>query len=149
VVLVSHDRHLLAACADRLWLVAGGQVHAFDGDLDDYRRGVLSSRSDDDRTRAPKPAAPTSTVETRRAAAEKRLQAAPLRQRVEAAEKAMAQLTSEIGRIDQRLADGTLFSANATEAARLAKQRADAVRALAQAENEWLAATSALESAMA
>src|SRR5262249_55611775 len=31
VMLVSHDRHLLAACADRLWLVAGGEIHPFDG----------------------------------------------------------------------------------------------------------------------
>ena len=40
VILVSHDRHLLDACADRLWLVADGKVTPFDGDLDDYRRGV-------------------------------------------------------------------------------------------------------------
>ena len=44
VILVSHDRHLLDACADRLWLVADGKVTAFDGDLDDYRRRVLSDR---------------------------------------------------------------------------------------------------------
>ena len=44
VILVSHDRHLLDACADRLWLVADGKVTSFDGDLDDYRRRVLSDR---------------------------------------------------------------------------------------------------------
>ena len=38
MILVSHDRHLLEACADRLWLVADGKVTPFDGDLDDYRR---------------------------------------------------------------------------------------------------------------
>jgi len=37
VVLVSHDRYLLDACADRLWLVADEAVTPFDGDLDDYR----------------------------------------------------------------------------------------------------------------
>src|SRR5262249_31806083 len=41
VILVSHDRFLLEACADRLWLVAKGEVNPFDGDLDDYRRLVL------------------------------------------------------------------------------------------------------------
>ena len=46
VILVSHDRHLLDACADRLWLVADGKVTPFDGDLDDYRRRVLSDRDD-------------------------------------------------------------------------------------------------------
>ncbi len=44
VILVSHDRHLLEACADRLWLVAEGGVKPFDGDLDDYRRLVLRRR---------------------------------------------------------------------------------------------------------
>ena len=44
VILVSHDRYLLEACADRLWLVQGGQVKPFDGDLDDYRRHVLADR---------------------------------------------------------------------------------------------------------
>ena len=38
VVLVSHDWHLLELVADRLWLVAGGTVRNFDGDLDDYRQ---------------------------------------------------------------------------------------------------------------
>ena len=41
VVLVSHDRYLLEACADRLWLVDEGTVRAFDGDMDDYARMVL------------------------------------------------------------------------------------------------------------
>ena len=35
-IIVSHDRHLLDACADRLWLVADGRVTPFDGDLDDF-----------------------------------------------------------------------------------------------------------------
>ena len=41
VILVSHDRYLLEACVDRLWLVENGSVAAFDGDLEQYRRMVL------------------------------------------------------------------------------------------------------------
>src|ERR1700737_2185936 len=41
VVLVSHDEHLIELIADRLWLVAGGTVRAFEGDLEDYRRLIL------------------------------------------------------------------------------------------------------------
>ena len=40
-ILVSHDRRLLEACVDRLWLVANGTVKPFDGDLADYGRFVL------------------------------------------------------------------------------------------------------------
>ena len=35
-ILVSHDRRLLEACVDRLWLVADGTVRTFDGDVADY-----------------------------------------------------------------------------------------------------------------
>ena len=42
VILVSHDRRLLEATADRFLLVANGRVEPFDGDLDDYRRFLLS-----------------------------------------------------------------------------------------------------------
>jgi ATP-binding cassette, subfamily F, member 3 len=36
VILVSHDKYLPDACADRLWLVEAGTVKPFDGDIDDY-----------------------------------------------------------------------------------------------------------------
>lgn len=37
LILVSHDRHMLRATADELWLVSNGQVLSFDGDLDEYK----------------------------------------------------------------------------------------------------------------
>ena len=42
LVVVAHDRHLLRATTDALWLVADGRVVPFDGDLDDYRDWVLA-----------------------------------------------------------------------------------------------------------
>src|SRR5437868_4936081 len=44
VIMVSHDRYLIEACAERLWVVADQTVTTYDGDLDDYRRMVLSAR---------------------------------------------------------------------------------------------------------
>ena len=38
LVLVSHDRSLLRATADELWLVDEGRVMEFDGDLEDYAK---------------------------------------------------------------------------------------------------------------
>jgi ATP-binding cassette subfamily F protein 3 len=145
VILVSHDRYLLEACADRLWLVASGKVKPFDGDLDDYRRLVLADRgggaSEAKASRAP------SRSDIRRAAAEKRVQTAPLRRRVARAEAEIARLARELARLDAKLADGNLFARDATKAAALAKARADTATALAAAEEEWLAASSALETA--
>src|SRR4051794_25143307 len=81
VILVSHDRFLIEACAERLWLVAGGSVRAFDGDMDDYRRLVLSGEAEpQSRSAAP---SPSSRGDDRRAAAERRVAAAPLRERLE------------------------------------------------------------------
>lgn len=41
LVLVSHDRHLVEAIADKLWLVDQGRVSEFSGDLNDYQEYLL------------------------------------------------------------------------------------------------------------
>jgi ATP-binding cassette, subfamily F, member 3 len=144
VILVSHDRYLLEACADRLWLVAGGKVSPFDGDLDDYRRLVLSGESERTSVGA-KSSARADPVETRRAAADKRAQTAPLRKRVSQAEVLIAQLTRQLHKLDATLADGALFSSDPARAAELAKTRVRVVAAIEKAEEEWLAASAALQ----
>jgi ATP-binding cassette subfamily F protein 3 len=143
VILVSHDRHLLDACADRLWLAANGKVTPFDGDLDDYRRRVLSER--EDRGDVSRPAKPQRTTGRRAAAA--RADAKPLRQRVVRAEAEIARLNREIEKLDAVLADGGLFARDPAKAAATARMRSDHVEALAKAEEDWLAAGAALEAA--
>ncbi len=44
VVIVSHDRSLIRAVADELWLVADGEAKLFTGDLEDYRSWMESRR---------------------------------------------------------------------------------------------------------
>ena len=146
-ILVSHDRHLLDACADRLWLVEGGTVNAFDGDLDDYRRRVLSDRTElDIKARGAKPTSNGARrAELRRSAAELRAETAPLRRRLAQAEADIARLQNEIERLDAALAEGDLFSRDPAGAAVLAKARFEAVDALRKAEEDWLAAGAALE----
>src|SRR5690606_33298990 len=103
---VSHDRHLLDACADRLWLVADGRVTPFDGDLEDYRRRVLSDRNDSEdggRANRDREARPNRT-ESRRIAADRRAETKPLRQRVAKAEAEIERLTLEIEKLDAALA---------------------------------------------
>ena len=145
VIVVSHDRYLLEACADRLWLVQGGKVKPFDGDLDDYRRQVLSGESQGITVGAKSTA--RDPAQARRAAAEKRTETAPLRKRVSQAEVAIVQLTRQLQKLDTTLADGDLFAREPARAADLSKTRANVVAALAKAEEEWLAASAALETA--
>ncbi len=146
VILVSHDRYLLEACADRLLLVADGKVEPFEGDLDDYRRYVLSEGRVKPKAATP---APAKTGNARRDSAEKRAELAPLRKRIGDADTMVKKLNADLVRLDTALAETDLFARDPAKAARLAKTRSDTAQALARAEEEWLAASSEYENASA
>jgi ATP-binding cassette subfamily F protein 3 len=144
VVLISHDRRLIEATAERLFLVANGAVEPFDGDLEDYRKYLLSGDSDAPRARdetQPK----KDTV--RRDSAERRRQLRPLKDKVEAAEAQVATLNGDIAKLDKALADPLLFTRDPAKGAAVSKKRADAARKLEAAEARWLSATEAYETA--
>ncbi|MBO0758040.1 MAG: ABC-F family ATP-binding cassette domain-containing protein [Bradyrhizobiaceae bacterium] len=152
IILVSHDRYLLEACVDRLWLVADGGVAPFDGDLDDYRRMILSERGGGDKTSVRKAAESTprgARADQRRAAAQKRAELAPLRRRIAALEADLTRLGARIAEIDQTLADPQLYHGDPARLTALAKQRTETADALASAEVEWLAANIDYEDATA
>ena len=146
VILVSHDRYLLDACAERLWLVAGGTVAPFDGDLDDYRRVVLAKSDDGTNGRRTVDARPSRSDE-RRAAAEKRAELAPLKRRIAGVEAEMAKLMGRMSEIDTALADPTLYDRDPARVAVLAKERAEAAAALHTAEEQWLTLSANYDSA--
>ena len=86
VIVISHDRHLVELVADSLWLVEGGQVRPYDGDMDDYRRLLLETSAE-----PPAAAAAARRPPSRRRrlpAGERRRHLAPLRQRAKEAERA-------------------------------------------------------------
>ncbi|MGN6516174.1 MAG: ABC-F family ATP-binding cassette domain-containing protein [Rhizomicrobium sp.] len=147
VILISHDRRLIEATMDRLFLVADGGVHPFDGDLDDYRRFLLSG--DNKPMRREEPAPKVSKEDARREAAEKRKALKPLKEKVEIAESQIAELNREIAKYDKSLADPLLFTQDRAKAASVSKKRAEAQRKLDAAEARWLAANEEYESASA
>jgi ATP-binding cassette subfamily F protein 3 len=132
VVLVSHDRYLLEACADRLWLVDDGTVKAFDGDMDDYARLVLSRTKGEEPRRAPAAAPPPGQE------APRRRDAGQMRRKLAAAEEKVEKFTTLLARVDEALAAPDAFSRNPQEAMRLSSQREELARALALAEEQWL-----------
>ena len=137
IIMVSHDRYLIEACADQLWVVADRTVANYDGDLEDYRRLVLSGdrKPPDARDRPDKP---------QRRSGEKRI---PLKQKVANAEAEIARIGGIIAKIDTALALPDLFTRDPKQAAQLAKARASAADALRRAEEEWLEASALLEQA--
>jgi len=143
VILVSHDRHILETVADRLWLVSDGTVKAFEGDLDEYRRQVMSRER-----AAPAGATGSNRRDQRREAAEQRQRLAPLRKAAKAAETALERLHADKAAIDARLTDAALYTAaRQAEVVTLKKRQADLAREIEAAEATWLEAAGALEAA--
>ena len=128
VVLISHDRRLIEGCADRLLLVAEGRVAPYDGDLEDYKRFVLSRGETSNG--APQRDERDSKAGQRRAAAEKRLNLKPLKDAVSASERDIAEIIGKIETIDQALAAPGLFAKDPAKGQALSKQRAELGRAL-------------------
>jgi ATP-binding cassette subfamily F protein 3 len=141
VIMVSHDRYLIEACADQLWVVADHAVKTFDGDLDDYRRTVLSVRGA--RTE-PQDRGSDKPVRDRSDRAERRV---PLKRKIAEAESEMARIQGIIEKIDAALALPDLFTRDPKQAAQLGKARAGAEIALQRAEEEWLTASTQFDDA--
>ncbi|MGK6312774.1 ABC-F family ATP-binding cassette domain-containing protein [Neorhizobium sp. DT-125] len=148
VILISHDRHLIEATVDRLWLVNEGTVKAFEGDLDEYRDLIVSSgRRKDEKPQASEE--PASKSEQRKVNAEKRASLAPLRKKINEIESVTAKLEKQIEALDKELADPALYDKSPTKAASKAKERGEAAAKLAAAEEEWLMLSAEYEEAMA
>jgi ATP-binding cassette subfamily F protein 3 len=146
VIMVSHDRYLIEACADQLWVVADQKVTTYDGDLDDYRRMVLSARGmrTNSRDRGNERDNVRETAKPERGKGEKRT---PLKQKIAEAEAEIERINGIIGKIDAALALPDLFSRDPKQAAQLSKARAGAASALQRAEEVWLEASSQYDQA--
>ncbi len=141
VILVSHDRHLIEATADRLWLVADGRVRPFDGDVEDYRRLLLETSAE---PRQHEPSAAPHDTGGRRGAAERRSRLAPLRQRAREAERELEKLHARRLAIEEELAGERIYRDGALVAARR-RELAELAERIAAAEARWLEAESEIE----
>jgi ATP-binding cassette subfamily F protein 3 len=153
LIVVAHDRHLLRATVDELWLVADGAVEPFDGDLDDYRAWVLDrarrgARDED----APRGAGKTSSdrrVQKRdqAQARQKRTEARrPLVARQSAVEQDLARLNAERTTVNAWLASSEAYADDAKAELVAALARAGEVTwTLARLESEWLEIAEDLE----
>ena len=155
LVVVAHDRHLLRATTDTLWIVADGRVAPFDGDLDDYRDWVLQQKR---RERAADDGAPPDDKRGDDRKARKREEAKerqrlsdarkPLLARQSAIERDMDALAQEKEALDGFLASEAAYADDARESlkARIARQ-GELTWQLARLETEWLENAEALEKA--
>ncbi len=136
VILITHDRHLIEATADRLWLVDEGTVADFDGDIEDYTAYVL------DRARRIRrgggPPRPPKHDAARR-------DPAPLRKKIGDVDQAITGLEEKIAILDRALGDPRLYAEEPLKAQGFASLRARLQIELDQAESRWLGLQHELE----
>jgi len=142
VILVSHDMHLLSLVADRLWLVKDGAVKPYEGDLESYRALLLGApeKKSDKKTetqKAPKP---------KRAP---RLSVLELRAELRKCEERVEKLERMRARMDEMLADPTLYSERKHAVPELQRKDGELKVALKRAEALWEGAIAKLEAAEA
>jgi len=142
-ILVSHDRRLLEACVDRLWLVANGTVKTFEGDVADYSRFVLAQGATKERGKKESPA----PAPERREAAKPRRDLGPLRKEIAAVEQKMQRFQDLLRRVDEALAEAGETPGAAAKIGDLAGKRAELERALTAAEEAWLELSAQVEAA--
>ncbi|MFA7415580.1 MAG: ABC-F family ATP-binding cassette domain-containing protein [Rhizobium sp.] len=150
VILISHDRHLIEATVDRLWLVNDGTVTSFEGDMEEYRSLIVSAGKKKDEKDKPEPLAEQATkADQRKLAAERRASLAPLRKKINEIESLTKKLETLIQALDAELADPALYEKSPAKAAEKARQRGEAAAKLTAAEEQWLELSSEYEEAMA
>ena len=124
VVLVSHERQLIASVCDELILVHAGQSKEFDGDLQDYAMWLRQARIDMIKN-GQQPSAPVQSqvVEKpsiskldkeaqRKEAARQRELSRPIRKNIEKIESQIGKIQPRLVDIEALLADTALYEAN-------------------------------------
>ncbi|MBX9464741.1 MAG: ABC-F family ATP-binding cassette domain-containing protein [Aquamicrobium sp.] len=146
VILISHDRHLIEATVDRLWLVKDGTVVSYDGDLTDYRQLVTGGASD---RRERREADKASKADKRREAAARRQAMEPVAKEIRATEGLIERTRKRIDAIEDQLADPALYEKDPSTATQLAKERSDLSNTLARHEDRWLTLSAEYEEGIA
>ncbi|TAN71561.1 MAG: ATP-binding cassette domain-containing protein [Gallionella sp.] len=139
VVLVSHDRSLIRAVADELWLVAGGEAKLFDGDLEDYKNWIEARR--------PRETAQTKPEKPRQPAAPKSNKKA-LQSKQSKLEAELNKAQTELGEIDRQLGDPATYAGCSGDfIADLNARHKILATKVAELEESWLELEMSLEEA--
>ena len=168
LVVVAHDRHLIKATTDTLWLVADGHVSEFDGDLDDYKqwakehvkKAAAQNRRAVSGKKAPEAASnkdlspPIVTLSERKGskkqAADARQQSStkrkPLEDRLAKLDKELATLNREKSDIETWLGhEGAYAEENKTQLLAFMKRQGEVTEAIAVVEWDWFDVQQKLE----
>lgn len=154
IILISHDRHLVNACADRLWIAQNNTVKPYEGDLETYRAECLRQKKteskqtpDSETPNHDTPLTPLNKQQMRKDAAQARARLAPLKKAATQAEREFEKIQKDMEKIDLTLSDNKLYEQDKEKMAELAKQRGQLARSLEEAEEAWMSALEDYENA--
>lgn len=147
IILISHDRYLIDACAERLWLVNDGTVRAYDGTIDDYRNLLLGGNKKHSEKAVESIQPQQSKAEQRKQAADLRNRLKPLKRKINDIETEIVKVETKIAECDQSLADPNLYSDHPDEVAQISQERGTLLNRLKQLELDWMQASMAYEDA--
>ena len=149
VVLISHDPYIIELTVDRFLLVEQGRVQAYDGDMDDYRDHLLNSAANQRAASRREARARDSDgkPDERKRAAEKRQSLGPLKKKLALAEKQVATVEAQRGKLRASLADPKTYGKDVHKLLDLQKQLGVIEKTLSTAENEWLSLQEEFEQA--
>jgi len=150
MVVVSHDRHLLRSTTDDLYLVHGGKVEQFDGDLEDYQQWLVDIQRQENQLDAPSKDGGVNSAQSRkdqkRREADFRNQTQPLRKQITKLETQMEKLSTELAAIEERLADSAMYDiSRKADLTECLQQQTKVKGALEETEMTWLDAQEQLE----
>lgn len=141
VLIISHDRHLIEATCDTLWIAEGGGIRELDEDLDSYQRSITSGKEGKGGGGGSKGDRKLSKQE----AAAKRAEVAPIKANIKDAEAKIARLKTEIAKVDAQLDDPKVYNGAPDRMITLGKDKARFTVDLEKQEEQWLALSADLE----
>ena len=144
VLIISHDRHLIDATVDKLWIAQNGTIEEFDEDLDTYQRMLTSGKERGNGKSTP---ANTDKKASRQDGANRRAEVAPIRKSIKDAEQKLFRLKAELGKVDAFLADPKIYDGSPERVISLGKDKARFEAEIANVEEAWLALSTLLEEA--
>ncbi|AVG17628.1 ABC transporter ATP-binding protein [Chromobacterium vaccinii] len=149
LIVVSHDRSLLESTTDVFWLVSGGKVQPFDGDLEDYRQWRLAQLAENGKP-SDGDAQTVNRKEQKRQEAEARQQLAkqrkPLQSRLSKLEQEMDKLSQEKSQLETFLSSSDAYDdANKQKLADSVRRQGEVAARLEVVEEEWMEVQEQLE----
>jgi ATP-binding cassette subfamily F protein 3 len=140
ILVISHDRHLLANTVDSFLLIEDGKLHQFEGDLEDYRKRLFGEQT----TSTPSPTLDTQKKQKKPKPDHKASR--QLKTKILSLEKSLERLHRKLGEVDLALAKNTIYEKdNEDNLQNLIRDQMSLKDEIAILEEEWLSKTDLLE----